>query len=212
MDNNFLVSRRKFGKILIFSALTTIAGESLEGSFAKGQSSRSRLIYGITTVPGSNKLSLLTLNLQTGKTNTLLSTVPGVTLNPNERVTGFSRLLNQLFVLAITPTIASPKGNRPRLVMFSSTKINTTEIPSLLNMPELSITDSIESIINPNGSELWLLMRKTGQHRHHSTPRLLSYDINTKSSGKRVVSFESIAPSLRVLSFAPNKQQLYGVS
>jgi hypothetical protein len=212
MNNSFWISRRKFGKILIFSTLTAIAGESLEAATAQPRlGSKSNLIYGITTIPGSNQLSLLTLDLKTKAIKTLLSPIPEVILNVNERVTSFSRLSNQLFLIAIAPTIADAQADSPRLAVFSPESLSTATQSNVLALPEFSASDSIESIVNPQGDELWLLVRKTNQ-QHHGKPQLLSYDASAKETKGQMIAADTSVPPLRVLSLSPNSKQLYGVS
>lgn len=161
------MKRRQFIQNVLVSTAATSVFVTLE---KKAQADNfpvpSQLLYGVHAV--TNFVQMLSLDLTTSLVNDLTATNPQLTLQPNERISSFTVLLDGTFVVATAPATTSQNPNPSRLLSFSS-----SQLPALQGIDQYSTIESL--CATQDGQLLSLISLNLGLPPF----RLATIDLNT---------------------------------
>lgn len=147
------MKRRQF----ILNMLTGVTAASVFVSLENktlAYSVPSQLLYGVRTNAG--KIELFSLDLNTLEIQDLSSTIPEIALQPNERLSSFTILLDGTFVVATAPVMTLQAINPTRLITLSP----STTLPSLQGLDQSSTIESL--CATKNGELLSIISRNQG--------------------------------------------------
>ncbi|WP_233221170.1 DUF4082 domain-containing protein [Chlorogloea sp. CCALA 695] len=141
-----IMKRRWFIQLMFVSTATAMLANLAKKTLAQNEVPP-QLIYGIRAASG--KVLLLSLELTTGQIQDLSGDNPEISLEPNERLSGFTSLQDGTFILATAPTVASIVGSASpsRLLSFSSPQA----LPALQGLERNS---TVESLLGTNDGKL----------------------------------------------------------
>ncbi len=138
------MKRRQF--ILSMLAGTTAASVFLsQEKKILAYSVPSQLLYGVRVNAG--KVQLYSLDLNTLEVQDLSSITPEIILQPNERLTSFTVMLDGTFVVATAPALTLQTINPSRLITLSTSRT----LPTLQGLDQAS---TVESLYATNHGEL----------------------------------------------------------
>lgn len=130
------MKRRQFiQNILAGTAATSVVGSLGKKAHAYDFPIPSNLLYGVRSVANTAKMSSLDLN--SSLVSDLTATNLELTLQPNERISGFTVLLDGTRVVATAPATTSQNPKPSRLVSFSKT------LPELQGLNQSSTIESL---------------------------------------------------------------------
>lgn len=141
-----IMKRRWFIQLMFVSTATAMLANLAKKTWAQNELTP-QLIYGIRAASG--KVLLLSLELTTGQIQDLSGDNPEISLEPNERLSGFTSLQDGTFILATAPTVANIIGSASpsRLLSFSSPQA----LPALQGLERNS---TVESLLGTNDGKL----------------------------------------------------------
>jgi hypothetical protein len=138
------MKRRQFVLNILAGATSASIFLSLEKR-TLGYAIPSQLLYGVRANVG--KIQLFSLDLNTLVVQDLTSTIPEIILQPNERLSSFTVMLDGTFVVTTAPSVILQASSPSRLITFSpSTTLPTSQ--------ELDQSITIESLCARNNGEL----------------------------------------------------------
>ncbi len=131
------MKRRQFiQNVLVGTAATSVFANKENIAQACDFPVPSQLLYGVQAV--TNFVQVFSLDLNTSSVNDLTATNPQLTLQPNERISSFTVLLDGTLVVATAPATTSQNPNPSRLLSFSS-----SQIPALQGLEQSSTIESL---------------------------------------------------------------------
>lgn len=158
------LTRRRFGQMAIAS--TAVAGLGYLANKTFAQTPPHFVIYGVRPNREGEKLTLQSLNVETGA----VQDVTSATLDNGEKLIGLTSLANGTLVLAVGPVRAGKKENAPTRLIFLGSS------PRTLTVSGLDRQYALESLLGLNdGSLIGLVIRKNNM----PPVRLVDINLNT---------------------------------
>lgn len=149
------IRRRRLGQMVFASTAAAVFGNLANKTLAQGPP----LIYGVRAVSGG--VVLQSLDLKTGKIKDLSDRTKGLTLDADERLSGFT-LLTDNNTLVVTTAPATSVTTRKSVKRSRLSKIITSP-QTLAALPELAQNTTIETILATNeGNLLSIVSLKQG--------------------------------------------------
>ena len=183
---NQIITRRKFCQLVAASYSAAMFASLAKKTLAQ---EAPPLLYGVSAVSGG--VVLQSLDLTTDEVQDLSDRTVDITLEPNERLSGFTVLPDNTLVLATAPTTSSIIGNPANLsrLIFVDTSPQT-----LAEFPGLGQRSTIESLLATQDGQLLSIVSL-----NQGTPPFRRAYIN-RQTGKVTFINELSVPSNQRLS------------
>jgi hypothetical protein len=169
-DMNQMMTRRRFAQLAIASSTVATFGSFAKKSFAQ---TTVTTLYGITTQGAS--LLVQSLDLGTGKITDVSSKfASGVTLDPGDRITGFTSLSDNTLVVCITPsrsTSKKKKDNYPPYLIYLGSSPTTQNLSGIKN--------GKETVLDLLGTKDGFLYGLVTQYNGRPPTRIVTIDVKT---------------------------------
>jgi hypothetical protein len=147
------MKRRQFIQSMLASATAASVFVSLKKK-TLAHSVPSQLLYGVRVNAG--KVELFSLDLNTLEVQDLSSIIPEIILQPNERLSSFTVMLDGTLIVATAPVMTLQPINPSRLITLSP----STTLPNLQSLDQNSTVESL--CATNNGELLSIISRNRG--------------------------------------------------